>query len=214
VKSLRRASALVLTLTLTGAPLLVAAKARRPQAAIKEQASAAKAFGEKNAPITMEVFSDFQCPACRALYLGAWRSLMDNYVVTGKVYLVHRYMVFPAHAYSRVATRYAEAAARIGKFEKVEDALFTKQDTWSQSGDVDGIVAAVLTSAEMAKVRQLVKSGQLDAAIDKDIALGQSQHVIQTPTTIISCKGQTYPVVGTVSYPVLRQFLDQLLSQR
>jgi len=38
--------------------------------------------------------------------------------------------------------------------------------------------------------------------------------VNQTPTTIIHFKGQTYPVVGIVTYDVLHQFLDQLLSQR
>lgn len=214
MKSSSPASAMVLTFTLAVAPLLVAAKSRRPQAAERELPPAVKTFGEKGAPITMEVFSDFQCPACRDLYLGVWRSLMDNYVATGKVYLVHRYVVFPTHAYSRVATRYAEAAGRIGKFERVVDALFTKQETWSQSGDVDGVVAAVLTPAQMSKVRQLVKTGQLDATIEKDVALGQSRRVTQTPTTIIACKGQTYPIVGVVSYPVLRQFLDQLLSQR
>ena len=44
-----------------------------------------KAFGSKNAPIMMEVFSDFQCPACKTLFLTTNRQLMDNYVTTGKV---------------------------------------------------------------------------------------------------------------------------------
>jgi len=139
---------------------------------------------------------------------------MDNYVDTGKVYLIHRDTPFSMHAYSRLAAQYADAAARIGKFEKVEDVLFSKQDAWAQTGDVDGTVASVLTPAEMAKVRQMVKSGQVDAAIDTDVALGQSYRVTQTPTMIITCKGQTYPVVSAVSYSLLRQFLDQLLSQK
>ena len=45
------------------------------------------------------------------------------------------------------------------------------------------------------------------------MALGRVYAVNQTPTTIIHYKGQTYPVVGIVSYDVLHQFLDQLLSQ-
>ena len=28
-----------------------------------------KAFGNKNAPVVMEIFSDFQCPACKQLFL-------------------------------------------------------------------------------------------------------------------------------------------------
>jgi len=171
-----------------------------------------KAFGSKNAPVTMEVFSDFQCPACKTLYITTNRPLMDNYVSTGKVYLVHRDFPLAMHAYSRVAARYARAAAQLGKNEPVEQALFQNQEKWEQTGDVDGAVAAVLSPAEMAKVRALVKGGTLDAAIDKDFALGQMYRVNQTPTTVFHSGSQTYPYAGVMSYDILTQFLDQLLS--
>jgi protein-disulfide isomerase len=173
-----------------------------------------KAFGSKSAPITMEVFSDYQCPSCRALFLGTNRQLMDNYVTTGKVYLIHRDFPLPMHAYSRVAARYARAAAEIGKIEVVERALYENQDKWEQTGDVDGIVAAVLSPGDMTKVRALVKGGTLEPLIDKDYALGQMYRVASTPTTVFHSKGQTYPYSGAMGYETLRQFLDQLLSQK
>ena len=171
-----------------------------------------KAFGSKSAPVTIEVFSDFQCPACKTLYITTHRQLMDNYVSTGKVYLVHRDFPLAMHAHSRVAARYARAAAQLGKVEPVEQALFQNQEKWEQSGDVDGTVAAVLSPGEMAKVRALVKGGTLDAAIDKDFALGQMYRVNQTPTTVFHSGGQTYPYAGVMSYDTLKSFLDQLLS--
>jgi protein-disulfide isomerase len=173
-----------------------------------------KAFGSKNAPVTMEVFSDFQCPACKTLFTSTNRQLMDNYVSTGKVYLIHRDFPLPMHAYSRIAARYARAAAQIGKFEPVEQVLFQNQEKWEQTGDVDGTVASVLPAAEIAKVRALVKGGTLDAGIDKDSALGQLYRVSQTPTTVFHSKGQTYPFAGVMTYDMLKQFLDQLLSQK
>jgi protein-disulfide isomerase len=173
-----------------------------------------KAFGSKTAPVTMEVFSDFQCPACKTLYTSTNRQLMDNYVSTGKVYLIHRDFPLPMHAYSRIAARYARAAAQMGKFEPVEQVLFQNQEKWEQTGDVDGTVASVLSPTEMAKVRALVKGGTLDAAIDKDSALGQIYRVSQTPTTVFHSKGQTYPFAGVMTYDMLKQFLDQLLSQK
>jgi protein-disulfide isomerase len=172
-----------------------------------------KAFGSKTAPVIMEVFSDFQCPACKNLYLTTNRQLMDNYVTTGKVYLIHRDYPLAMHAYSRVAARYARAAAQLGKVEPVEQALFQNQEKWEQSGDVDGTVAAVLSAKEMARVRELVKGGTIDAAIDKDFALGQMYRVNQTPTTVFHCKGQTYPYSGAMTYDILKTFLNQLLSQ-
>ena len=173
-----------------------------------------KAFGSKNAPVTMEVFSDYQCPACKTLFTTTNRRLMDDYVSSGKVYLIHRDFPLPMHAYSRVAARFARAAAQLGKVEPVEQALFQNQEKWEQNGDVDGIVASVLSAAEMAKVRALVKGGTLDSMIDKDYALGQTYRVNQTPTTVFHCKGQTYPYSGMMTYDILKQFLDQLLSQK
>lgn len=172
-----------------------------------------EAVGSKTAPIVMEVFSDYQCPACKVLYTSTNRLLMDNYVSTGKVYLIHRDFPLPMHAHSRVAAQYSRAAAQIGKLEPVADALFQNQEKWEQNGDVDGTVAAVLSSAEMTKVRALVKSGTLDAAIEKDKALGQTYRVNQTPTTVFHSKGQTFPYAGVMSWEILKQFLDQLLSK-
>jgi protein-disulfide isomerase len=173
-----------------------------------------KAFGSKSAPIVMEIFSDYQCPACKTLFLTTNRQLMENYVSTGKVFLVHRDFPLPMHAHSRVAARYARAAAEIGRVEPVEQALFENQDKWEQTGDVDGTVAAVLTAAEMTKVRALVKGGTLEPLIDKDYQLGQMYRVNQTPTSVFHAKGQTYPYSGVMSYEILRSFLDQLLSQK
>ena len=114
-----------------------------------------EALGSKSAPIVMEVFSDFQCPACKSLYDATNRQLMDNYVNTGKVYLIHRDFPLPMHAHSKVAAQYSRAAAQIGKLEAVEEVLFQNQEKWEASGDVDGTVAKALSPAEMTKVRAL-----------------------------------------------------------
>lgn len=173
-----------------------------------------KAFGSKNAPVVMEEFSDYQCPACKTLYTTTNRLLMDNYVSTGKVYLIHRDFPLAMHAYSRIAARYARAAAGIGKIEPAEQTLFQNQEKWEQTGDVDGTLAAVLTPTEMNKVRALVKGGTLEPLIDRDFALGQMYKVNQTPTTVFHCKGQTYPYAGVMTYDTMKQFLEQLLSQK
>lgn len=207
------------------APSLTSESAREPRRAARQPSAADsvagvndidphKAFGSKSAPVVMEVFSDYQCPACKTLFLTTNRQLMESYVSTGKVFLIHRDFPLPMHAYSRVAARYARAAAEIGKIEPVEKSLFENQEKWEQTGDVDGTVAAALTSAEMSKVRALVKGGTLEPLIDKDYSLGQMYRISQTPTSVFHSKGQTYPYSGVMSYEILRQFLDQLLSQK
>lgn len=172
-----------------------------------------KAFGSKNAAVVMEVFSDFQCPACKQLFTTTTQRVMDNYVDNNKIYMVHRDFPLPMHAYSRVAASYARAACHIGKCDVVEQAIFQNQEKWEMSGDVKGTVAAVLSPADMKKVQTLVDGGTLESLIDRDRQLGMAVPINQTPTTIIHTRdGQSYPVVGYVSYDVLKTLLDQLVK--
>jgi protein-disulfide isomerase len=174
-----------------------------------------KAMGSKNATVTMEVFSDFQCPACKQLFTSTMQRVANDYVNTGKIYLVHRDFPLPMHAYSHVAASYSRAAAHIGKDDVVEVALFQNQEKWEASGDVKGTVAAVLSPAEMKKVQALVDGKTLEPFIEKDKQLGQVYAVNQTPTTWLHTKaGQSFPVVGFVNYDVLKTFLDQLVAQK
>ena len=173
-----------------------------------------KAFGSKNAPVVMEIFSDFQCPACKQLFTTTSQRVLDTYVAGGKLYLVHRDFPLPMHAYSRVAASYSRAAAHIGKCEAVELALFQNQERWEADGKVKETVASALSPADMKKVQSIVDAKTLEPLIEKDKQLGLGHVVNQTPTTILHSKdGQSYPVVGFVSYDVLKTLLDQLVSQ-
>jgi len=174
-----------------------------------------KALGVPSAPITMEVFSDFQCPACGAFYQQTLRRVIDTYVASGKVYLVHRdFPLEQLHKYAREAARYANAAARIGRFQKVEEALYAKQPLWSADGKLDAVVASVLTPAEMKRVHQLLQSGNLDAAIEQDMQIGRRIPVRQTPTVVVTHGSRSYPLpAGGADYYFLSRLLDDLLRQ-
>ena len=128
VAALFAASGLVSGSSLSAAPATPQTSASVPDLDPHE------ALGSKTAPIVMEVFSDFQCPACKSLYDATNRQLMDNYVNTGKVYLIHRDFPLPMHAHSKVAAQYSRAAAQIGKLEPVADALFQNQEKWEAIG--------------------------------------------------------------------------------
>jgi len=174
-----------------------------------------KTSGNKNAPVTMEVFSDFQCPACKQLFTVTTPKVISNYVDSGKIYLVHRDFPLPMHAYSKIAANYSRAAAHIGKNDVVEVALFQNQEKWETSGDVKSYVAAVLSPIEMKRVQALVDAKTLEPLIEKDRQIGQSYAINQTPTSWLHTKsGQAFPVVGFVNYDVLKTFLDELVAQK
>jgi len=203
-----------------------------PSAAEFARWQAEKSLGNSNAPIKLVVYDDYECPACGNFYEQTLRPMIDSYVAEGKVYLVHRDFPLPGHEFSRQAARWVNAAARIGKFEAVERALFDNQMAWSEygsenpKGDIERIVKSALTPLEFKRVEQIMKgcisnSHQelpgcaVDPEIQHNIAQGELIPITQTPTFVISCRGQKYPPIsGGVSWPLLRQYLDQLLSQK
>ncbi|HEY1204564.1 MAG: thioredoxin domain-containing protein [Bryobacteraceae bacterium] len=172
-----------------------------------------KAAGSPSAPIRIEVFSDFECPACKTLHDQTLPELLRDYVATGKVYLIHREFPLPQHVYSRLAAAYATAAARVGKYQDVSDRLFLYQASWSASGGVDATACRGLTSAEAKTVRALVIDPSIAAEIERDVALGQKIPIRQTPTMLIKHGSTVFPWAGAVNYELLRSYLDSELAK-
>jgi protein-disulfide isomerase len=175
-----------------------------------------KAAGSRDAPITIEVFSDYQCPQCKVFYLDTARQLLQSYVPAGKVYYVHRDFPLSMHSHSREAARWASAAALAGVFQSTEETLYSKQDQWGSTGKIEDTLAAALSPADMKKVRAIEASqgAQIDAAIAKDMALGESRGVNGTPSIYVFHKGQMTPLPpGGVNYSLLKQYIDYLLQQ-
>jgi hypothetical protein len=127
------------------------------------------------------------------------------------------------------------AAAVIGKYPEVEAALYDNQAAWSVDGNIQKYVAAAIPS-EFKRVEKMMEDCPPDTAgvapasysqggrashgcpfdysIEKDKALGNTVPVSATPTFRFTYKGKPYgPMSGVVSWPIMKQFLDQLLRQ-
>ena len=168
--------------------------------------------GSSSAPITMDVYSDFQCPGCKALYESTLRPLIENYVDKGKVYLVHHDYPLPMHAFAMQAACYARAAHRIGKYDEVSDVLFREQQTWAANGKVADTVCSVLTLGEAKQVLALAQDPSVIAEVQADIQAGHAAHVDGTPTVILTHGLKQYRIPTGAGYPILARFLDQLLA--
>ncbi len=173
-------------------------------------AKVTKVMGTPLSAITIEVFSDFQCPKCKALHETWMGPLINDYVRTGRAYLIQHEFPLPQHAYAKTAACYACAADRVGKYGEVCDILFKKQEEWEKDGKVDETACSVLTPAEAAKVRALAKDPVILAQVQKDLDLGTQARLTRTPTVIVSYKGRHYPVDVMASYSSFTRFLDSL----
>lgn len=170
--------------------------------------------GQPNAPIRMEVFSCYQCPPCREFYLETIRPLLKEYARDNKVCVIYYEFPLKIHNYSRDTARYAVAAHRLGQnqWQRVSEALYMDQLQWMGDGKIEPVVARALSAEEMAKVKKFIKDPTIDQIIDQDIAIGNERRIPGTPTFFLYAKGREEKVVGKISYPVLKDYLDRMLK--
>jgi protein-disulfide isomerase len=175
-----------------------------------------KAIGNPKAPITMEVFGDFQCPACRGFFETSVKQVIDDYVIPGKVYIIHRDFPLDMHPYARQAARLANAASEFGQFEAIERALYDHQDEWSAKGNIDEVMASYFPAAQFKKFQAFESQhiSEINASIERDRTMGMQRNVNQTPTVYITAHGKTEALPGGgVDYKLLKSYFDYLLRQ-
>jgi protein-disulfide isomerase len=170
-------------------------------------------YGDPKAPIVIEVFSDFQCPGCKAFHDGNFQHLMKDYVVPAKVYVVYRYFPLQMHPYGRACSEWACAASRVGKYAQVADALFAQQQTIAVLGNMEAVADSVLTPTEQKTVKSLLKAPDVQKQIDTDIEEGKTVPVPSTPTLWVTAHGKSEVVSGLSDYTLLTKYLDALLKK-
>ncbi len=192
---------------LSASALLVAALVMSAPSA---QTKSTRAVGPVAAAVRIDLFSDFECPACKALHEQTITRVKEEFALKGKLRLVHHDFPLPQHKHARQAAILAAAADRLGKYDEVVDVLFRQQDTWSKAGGVDAVVDSVLTPEERKKLREIAKDPAILANIERDIQLGHRMKVGSTPTMIVTHDGKPNPVVGVVSYSVFSKYLNTI----
>lgn len=175
-----------------------------------------RTMGNPTAPLRMDLYSDFTCPHCKMLHEQILPKLINDYVSPGKAYVVlHEYTLppGPGHEHSKTASLYAAAAAKVGKYQQVCDALFATQSSWAISGKVWETVAPALNEAEKKKVLALFKDPAIAADVQNEINMGNAAHVDRTPTMIITHKGKKTPWSWWDNYALFRSLVDGELQK-
>lgn len=170
--------------------------------------------GSPGAPVRLEVFSDYQCPSCRAFYLETIRPLLKEYGQDNKICFIYHDFPLNVHKYAFEASRYAVAALRLGRDQwlRVSEALYVDQPKWAADGKIEDTVARVLTADEMTKVKTLLRDPSLDQFINQEMALAGKRQVSMTPTFFLYANGKEQKVAGKISYPILKEYLDRMLK--
>lgn len=149
-------------------------------------------IGDKNAPNTMVLFYDYQCPFCKQFEQGVSPKLVQDYVDTGKLRIVFKDFQFLGND-SMDAAVFGRALweSQPDKFYPWFVAMFNAQDEEGDQGfgDLASVekLAATIPGLDVSKVEALVASKRTtyEQAITEDRSEGAALGVNGTPTIVI-----------------------------
>lgn len=141
--------------------------------------------GDKNAPVSMVEFSDYQCPYCARFFADTLGALEGTYFSTGKAKLVYRDFPLNFHPGAAPAAVAAECARKQGgddRYFEFHDLIFQNQS--SLTADTFKSHAASL-GLNMGAFTACVDGGEFDEEVAKDFSDGQAAGVTGTPGFLI-----------------------------
>ena len=146
-------------------------------------------LGDKNAPVALVEFSDYQCPHCAVA-----RKPLHDVVVgpeKGKARLCPKYFPLPGHPRAAIAAACAEYAKQKGKFWEMHEALFAHQEELEDDSLKRYAHQMGLDGAQMLKEAY---AGKFDAVVNAHKREGEAAHVQATPTIFVNGRQHLLPV--------------------
>lgn len=116
-----------------GGPLVTLPAIAAPTVVTPTELADGHALGDPDAPVTVEIWADFQCPYCALFTMQVEPQIVSTYVETGQVRLVFRDLAFLGEE-SRWATVAARLAEEQDAFWPYHDHLFANQQRENVGG--------------------------------------------------------------------------------
>lgn len=136
--------------------------------------------GPADAPVTLVLFDDFQCPYCARL-VPTIEQIMQAY--PNQVRVVFKHFPLSMHKFARQAAVASIAARNQGKFWPLHDQLFAN---YNQLNDEKIRALAASVGLDMERFDKDIQDPALQQEIAADMQLGTSSGVRGTPAVYIN----------------------------
>lgn len=136
--------------------------------------------GPADAKVTVEVWSDFQCPFC-SKGSNTLKQLREKY--GDKIRIVFRHSPLPFHEHARLAAAASMAAAEQGRFWEYHDALFQQQKELDRAS-LEKLAKKLKLDVE--RFNRALDSGAYDNYLDAEVTEARQRGVSGTPTFFIN----------------------------
>lgn len=172
--------------------------------------------GNPNAQIVFVEYSDFDCPFCQDFHKTMQR-IMDEYGSSGKIAWVYRH--FPLGQLHPNAPKIAEASECVTEqggdpaFWKFADMVFGEKpvNDFTEMSRLPEF--AERAGVDRAKFESCLASGKYAEKLEKSIAEAQAAGGTGTPHTLVLVGDQIGTINGAQPYEVVKQIVENLISQ-
>lgn len=196
---------IVAILAVAGGSVFAVREAKRSKDAV-QSTFADPVLGSSDAKVTIQEYSDFQCPACAAV-----RPIFEDLLVQydGKVQLAYNDFPLTSHRNGYTSAVAGQCADVQGQFKVYHDLLFEHQKDWSSLPDPTSYFKdlAKEVGLDEAKFAQCLDKKETDASIQEDLKEGHQKQISGTPTIFIN--GERF--VGA-TYDVLQQMVAKAVA--
>jgi protein-disulfide isomerase len=163
--------------------------------------------GAQDAKVKVVLFSDFQCPYCKAFHETFKKAIADY---KDRVLFVYRYDPLDIHPQAQNAALAAACAADQGKFWEMADKLYSSQDDWGKSEGLAKFKSYAATlGLKTADFGKCLDEGKFKDKIKADVKEAEDFGVSGTPAFFVN--DQFFG--GVVSYDELKKTLDGELGK-
>jgi protein-disulfide isomerase len=174
-------------------------------------------IGNRNAPVTIAYWYDYQCPFCRQNEVTTIPQIVKDYVDTGKVKIVFKDFQFLG-VDSQTLGQFSRAvwAVAPNKFYQWHKTIFDNQGTensgWATHDKIMSITTSVLGTTDATKIDQQVtlNGAAYQKEMDADKTEGAAFGVTGTPGSLIGKR----LIEGAQPYAAIKQVIDLTLAEK
>jgi protein-disulfide isomerase len=156
-----------------------------------------RTLGVATAPVTLEIWSDFQCPACERLATLTEPAIIKGLVADGTVKLVYRDAAFQGQRGSGPWDESVEAAAAArcagdqDRFWEFHDWLFANQEGENVGSFTEERLGAIAEQVglDLPAYQACLDDGSQQAAVRQETSAAVASGITATPTLVINGQG-------------------------
>lgn len=179
-------------------------------------------IGDKNAPVTLIEFSDYECPFCKRHFEITYSDLKKEYIDTGKVKLVYRDLPLPFHdpmaTTEAIAANCAREQGGDVTYFKYHDELFKRTKS---NGNGLAIADLYTIASDLGlnsnNLKNCVEAKKYADEVANDLSEGNKAGATGTPSFFIGKSTGNGQIEGTIlvgAQPLsaFKTMIDELLK--